>query len=149
MQRIRHAHRHWVGAPTWGQLLDASHHWHRYRDPHAAELLLQTISHQLQEAQQQANEETSLQHKQWLQEGYHKGLKGLFRSLKSSELAWERPYRLTPMPQRMDQRLADWGGDKIITPHRGPVYNKQRSSRQKPFDTRDAPQSPEGFTRSS
>ena len=110
MRRIRHAPRHWVGAPTWGQFLDASHHWHRYRDPHAAELLLQTISHQLQEAQQQANEETSLQYKQWLQEGYHKGLKGLFRSLKSSELAWERPYRLTPMPQRMDQRLADWGG---------------------------------------
>ena len=44
------------------------------------------------------------------QEGYQKGLKGLFRSLKSSELAWERPYRMTPMPQRMDQRLADWGG---------------------------------------
>ena len=110
MQRIRHAHRHWVGAPTWVQFLDASHHWHRYRDPHAAELLLQTIHHQLQEAQQEAHEETALQYRQWLQEGYQKGLKGLFRSLKSSELAWERPYRMTPMPQRMDQRLADWGG---------------------------------------
>ena len=64
MQRIRHAHRHWVGAPTWGQFLDTCHHWHRYRDPHAAELLLQTIGHQLQEAQQEANEETSLQYRQ-------------------------------------------------------------------------------------
>ena len=48
-----------------------------------------------------------MQYRQWLQEGYQKGL---FRSLKSSELAWERPYQMTPMPQRMDQRLADWGG---------------------------------------
>ena len=110
MQRTRHAHRHWVGAPTWAQFLDTCHHWHRYRDPHAAQLLLQTIERQLHEAQQEANEETSLQYRQWLQEGYQKGLKGLFRNLKSSELAWERPYRMTPMPQRMDQRLADWGG---------------------------------------
>ena len=102
MQRTRHAHRLWVGAPTWAQFLDTCHHWHRYRDPHAAQLLLQTIDHQLQEAQQEANEETSTQHRQWLQEGYQKGLKGLFRRLKSSELAWERPYRMTPMPQRMD-----------------------------------------------
>ena len=43
MSRIRHAHRHWVGAPTWAQFLDTCHHWHRYRDPHAAELMLQTI----------------------------------------------------------------------------------------------------------
>ena len=106
MSRIRH----WVGAPTWAQFLDTCHHWHRYRDPHAADLMLQTIGHQLQEIQQAANEEVTLQYRQWLQEGYQKGLKGLFRTLKSSELAWERPYRMTPMPQRMDQRLADWGG---------------------------------------
>ena len=73
--------------------------------------MLQTIGHQLQETQQAANEEVTLQYRQWLQEGYQKGLEGLFRSLKSSELAWERPYRMTPMPQRMDQRLADWGGN--------------------------------------
>ena len=108
MQRIRHAHRHWVGAPTWGQFLDTCHHWHRYRDPHAAELLLQTIGHQLQEAQLAAHQETTLQYRQWLQEGYQKGLKGLFRRKKSSELAWERPYRMTPMPQRMDQRVSVW-----------------------------------------
>ena len=110
MSRIRHAHRHWVGAPTWAQFLDTCHHWHRFRDPHAADLMLQTIGHQLQETQQAATDEVTLQYRQWLQEGYQKGLKGLFRSLKSSELAWERPYRMTPMPQRMDQRLADWGG---------------------------------------
>ena len=96
---------------TWRKgLLDTCHHWHRFRDPHAADLMLQTTGHQLQETQQAATDEVTLQYRQWLQEGYQKGLKGLFRSLKSSELAWERPYRMTSMPQRMDQRLADWGG---------------------------------------
>ena len=109
-QRLTQVHQQWMGAPTWGQFMDTCHHWIRYRDPHAAELILQTIGHQLQEAQQHAHEESTLQYRQWLQEGHQKGLKGLFRSLKSSELAWERPYRMTPMPQRMNQRLADWGG---------------------------------------
>ena len=27
-QRTRHAHRHWVEAPRWGQFLDTCHHWH-------------------------------------------------------------------------------------------------------------------------
>ena len=107
---IKDAHRHWMGPPTWAQLLDTCHHWHQYRDPRAADLITQTLHHQLQEAQQAANEETMLQYKQWLQTGYNKGLRGLFRSLKSSELAWERPYRTIPLPQRMDQRLRDWGG---------------------------------------
>ena len=45
------------GPPTWGRFLDTCHHWHQYRDPHAADLLQHTIQHQLQEAQQVANEE--------------------------------------------------------------------------------------------
>lgn len=67
------------------------------------------MSHQLQEAQQLANDEGMLQYKEWLKEGQKKGLRGLFRSLKGSELAWERPCRQIPMPQRMTQRLQDWG----------------------------------------
>ena len=82
MQQIRQAHQHWMGAPTWGQFLDTCHHWHRYQNPHAGDLMLQAINHQLQEAQTAANEETMLQYKQWLQDGHHKGLRGLFRSLK-------------------------------------------------------------------
>ena len=109
-QRLLKVPQQWIGAPTWSQFLDTRHHWIRYRDPHAADLILQTMTHQLQEAQQHAQEESTLQYRQWLQEGHQKGLRGLFRSLKSSELAWERPYRMTPMPQRMNQRLADWGG---------------------------------------
>ena len=58
------SYQHWAGAPTWGQFLDTCHHWHRYRDPHAAELILQTIGHQLQEAQMAAHEETTLQYRQ-------------------------------------------------------------------------------------
>ena len=108
-QALQDAPKHWVGPPTWGQLFDTSHHWHKYRDPHAAELVLHTIAHQLKEAQQAANDESLLQYKEWLKQGEAKGLRGLFRSLKSSELAWERPYRQLPPDERMTQRLHDWG----------------------------------------
>ena len=50
-----------------------------------------------------------LQYQEWLKTGQQKGLRGLFRGLKSSELAWQRPYRHVPMPERMTQRLKDWG----------------------------------------
>ena len=103
------APQHWVGTPTWGQFLDTCHHWHKYKDSHAANLVHHTIDHQLQLAQQAANDESHLQYKAWLTQGYTKGLKGLFRSLRSSELAWERPYRTLPPDERMTQRLTDWG----------------------------------------
>ena len=98
----------WLGSPTWGQFLDTCHHWHAYKDEHAATLILHTIQHQLQEAQQAANDELHLQYKTWLTQGHAKGLKGLFRSLKSSELPWQRPYRTIEADQRMTKRLADW-----------------------------------------
>ena len=108
-QTLQDVPKHWIGPPTWGQLLDTSHHWLKYRDLHAAELVLHTIAHQLKEAQQAANDESHLQYKEWLKQGEAKGLRGLFRSLKSSELAWERPYRQVPPEDRMTQRLHDWG----------------------------------------
>ena len=45
-----------------------------------------TIAHQLKEAQQAANDENRLQYKEWLKQGQTKGLRGLFRSLRSSEM---------------------------------------------------------------
>ena len=109
MLALQDAPKHWIGPPTWGQFLDTCHHWHKYRDTHAAELVQHTIGHQLHESQQAANDESHLQYKEWLKQGQAKGLRGLFRSPKSSELAWERPYRQLPPDERMAQRLQDWG----------------------------------------
>ena len=109
LKALQDAPQHWIGPPTWGQLMDTSHHWVKFRDPHAAELVQHTITHQLKEAQQAANDENRLQYKERLKQGEAKGLRGLFRSLKSSELAWERPYRNLAPDQRMTQRLHDWG----------------------------------------
>ena len=67
------------------------------------------MKHQLKETQQQANDENMLQYQAWLRTGQQKGLQGLFRGLKSSELAWQRPYRQVPVPDRMTHRLQDWG----------------------------------------
>lgn len=44
------------------------------------------MKHQLKETQQQANDENMLQYQEWLRKGQQKGLQGLFRELKSSEL---------------------------------------------------------------
>ena len=109
MQAINDAAKHWHGPPTWGQFLDTAYHWHKYRDPHAADLLTNTMQHQLKETQQHANDNNMLQYQEWLRTGQQKGLQGLFRGLKSSELAWERPYRKVPIPDRMTHRLQDWG----------------------------------------
>ena len=57
MQALQDAPKHWVGPPTRGQFLDTYHHWHKYRDSHAAELVQHTLGHQVQEAQQAANDE--------------------------------------------------------------------------------------------
>ena len=69
MRALQDAPQHWIGPPTWGQLLDTSHHSFRYRDPHAAELVQHTITHQLKETQQAANDENHLQYKEWLKQG--------------------------------------------------------------------------------
>ena len=108
MTAIKDIQTKWMGPPTWSQFLDTCHHWHTYKDQHAAELVQHTMHHQLHEAQQAANDEAHLQYKTWLTQGHAKGLKGLFRSLKSSEIPWKRPYRQLEPDQRMTQRLADW-----------------------------------------
>ena len=58
MQAVRDVRKHWVGPPTWGRFLDTCRHWRKRRDPHAADLMIQTMHHQLQEAQQLANDES-------------------------------------------------------------------------------------------
>ena len=74
MQAIHDVPKHWHGPPTWGQFLDTAHHWHKYRDPHAADLLNRTMQRQLKETQQQANDDNMLQYQEWLKTGQQKGL---------------------------------------------------------------------------
>ena len=105
---LQHVQHHWLGDQTWGQFLDTHHHWVQYRDDRTFELLQQTVQHQLEAAQQQSREESSLQYAEWIKQGETKGLKGLFRSLKASELSWQRPYRTIPMADRVRHRMNDW-----------------------------------------
>lgn len=92
------------------------------------------MSRQLQEAQQAANDEGHLQYKEWLKQGQAKGLRGLFKIPKSSEVAWQRPYRHIPQAERMDQRLQDWatsGRSAKTTSHMNdPIFENKPSSRR-------------------
>ena len=105
LQQVQH---HWLGDQTWGQFLDTHQHWLQYRDKRTFELMQQTVQHQLEAAQQQSREESSLQYAEWIRQGETKGLKGLFRLLKANELSWQRPYRNIPMADRMRHRMQDW-----------------------------------------
>ena len=87
------------------------------------------MQRQLRETQQLAQEETMLQYKQWLQEGYNKGLRGLFRSLKTSELAWERPYRRLC---RIEWSRDFETGDSFGTLDRTTTHNPDHPSAKKP-----------------
>ena len=91
-----------------GFFLDTYHHWVQYKDDRTFDLLQQTVQHQLEAAQHQSREESCLQYAEWIRQGESKGLKGLFRSLKASELSWQRPYRTIPMADRMRHRMNDW-----------------------------------------
>ena len=42
MMMVKDVQKHWQGPPTWGQFLDTTYHWHKYRDPHAVELKIPT-----------------------------------------------------------------------------------------------------------
>ena len=87
------APRQWVGPPTAHTFLDIMYHWKQYRHTRSAELLMHTIQHQTTEAHLQARDEAALQYRQWLVQGEARGLQGLFRCLKASELAWQHRNR--------------------------------------------------------
>lgn len=94
-----------------------------------------TIQHQLTQALEQSRTEGQLQYAAWIRQGEAKGLRGLFRNLKASELAWQRPYRNVPMADRMRHRLHDWHqlwrttSPWSGTPHRPAPNNKQLNYR--------------------
>ena len=100
--------KHWIGEPAWAQFLDMIQHWNHHKDPRTLELMQHTIQHQLTQALEQSRTEGQLQYAAWIRQGEAKGLRGLFRNLKASELAWQRPYRTVPMADRMRHRLHDW-----------------------------------------
>ena len=108
LKAIESVPKHWTGEPTWAQFLDTAQHWDKRRDPRTMELMQHTIHHQLTQAQEQSRTETQLQYAAWIRQGEAKGLRGLFRNLKASELSWQRPYRHIPMADRMRHRLHDW-----------------------------------------
>ena len=105
LHQVQH---HWLGDQTRAQFMDTKQHWLQYRDERTFELMKQTVQHQLDAAQTQSREESCLQYAEWIRQGETKGLRGLFRSLKASELSWQRPYRDIPMADRMRHRMRAW-----------------------------------------
>ena len=83
---VKDVQKHWQGPPTWGQFLDTTYHWHKYRDPHAADLMEQTMTHQQKEAQQQANDESMPQYQERPLEANRKASKAFFED--SRQVKW-------------------------------------------------------------
>lgn len=60
-------------------------------------------------AQKQAFQFTSLEFQEWLKTAHQKGLRGLFRSLRQRDQAWERPFQDLPALERITAREQQWG----------------------------------------
>ena len=60
-------------------------------------------------AQKQALLSTSLEFQEWLKKAHHHGLRGLFRSLRQRDQAWQRPFQDLPALERIIARERQWG----------------------------------------
>ena len=60
-------------------------------------------------AQKHALQSTSLEFHEWLKTAHHKGLRGLFRTLRQRDQAWERPFQDLPALDRIKAREQQWG----------------------------------------
>ena len=77
-------------------------------DPDPSDLL-QRVQHELQLAQEQLLSATNHEFREWLEKAHDKGLRGLFRSLRQKDHAWQRPFQDLPSTSRIHAREQQWG----------------------------------------
>ena len=75
--------------------------------PHAH--LLQIVQQEQQLAQEQLLSATNHEFREWLEKAHDKGLRGLFRSLRQKDHAWQRPFQDLPPTSRTSAREQQWG----------------------------------------
>ena len=86
---------------------------------HLPEQLQQIIQHEQDLAQAQMMSATNHEFREWLEKAHDKGLRGLFRSLRQKDHAWQRPFQSLPSTQRTEAREQQWGS--IWIPLEGPL----------------------------
>ena len=69
----------------------------------------QIIQHEQDLAQQQMLSATNHEFREWLEKAHDKGLRGLFRSLRQKDHAWQRPFQSLPPSMRTEAREQQWG----------------------------------------
>ena len=62
---------------------------------------------------------TNHEFREWLEKAHDKGLRGLFRSLRQKDHAWQRPFQNLPSTLRTEAREQQWGA--IWKPLEGPL----------------------------
>ena len=77
--------------------------------------LRQSIQQELQTAQQQLFSSTNHEFREWLEKAHDKGLRGLFRSLRQKDHAWQRPFQSLPPTQRLEARERQWAQLWIVS----------------------------------
>ena len=77
--------------------------------------LRQIIQQELHYAQQQLLSSTNHEFREWLEKAHDKGLRGLFRSLRQKDHAWQRPFQSLPPTQRLEAREEQWGQLWIVS----------------------------------
>lgn len=82
--------------------------------------LRQHIQQEQHAAQQQLLSSTNHEYREWLEKAHDKGLRGLFRSLRQKDHAWQRPFQNMPPTQRLEARELQWG--ELWRPTEGPTH---------------------------
>lgn len=75
----------------------------------SSEELLQIAQQEQQLAQEQLLSATNHEFREWLEKAHDKGLRGLFRSLRQKDHAWQRPFQDLPPTSRTQAREQQWG----------------------------------------
>ena len=81
--------------------------------------LQEIVQHEQDIAQEQMLSATNHEFREWLEKAHDKGLRGLFRSLRQKDHAWQRPFQNLPSTQRTEAREQQWGA--IWIPVEGPL----------------------------
>ena len=71
--------------------------------------LLHIVQQEQQLAQEQLLSATNHEFREWLEKAHDKGLRGLFRSLRQKDHAWQRPFQDLPSTSRIEAREQQWG----------------------------------------
>ena len=116
--------KHWQGPDGCQELQDRMWNLLQEWETEEGTEILKMLEDQEQKAKEATLAEESEQYRQWLQAGYTKGYRSLFRCLKKDTCPFLRPFQDAPLEDRMTLRMRQW--DEIWQIQQAEVQIRQK-----------------------